>query len=342
VDERLDRRVAVLLAVCTVLAVALVAAVVLLVRSGSTAGEAVAESSTTPPSTSPEGSTTTVAVRRPEAPVGAGRVEDGVRIQLGTISEGIVQRPYTVFSPADAVFSPADAGTDERLPVVLVLHGLGVTSQAISREADWRGAVAADRFVAVFPQGILDSWNAGPCCPPAKALGTNDVDFLTSVLDQVQARPEVNPDRTYVTGFSNGGIMTYSFACARPGRVTAIAPIAGSNLSGCDPKEPVSLLHLHGDPDFVVPFNGEPTLSQLVSGVPFPPVPGTIAAWAAADGCAVVPTVSGSGGVTRSTWSGCPAGVSVELLTYPGNEHTWPDGPVDGLDQVLRFFGIRS
>jgi hypothetical protein len=30
------------------------------------------------------------------------------------------------------------------------------------------------------------------------------------------------------------------------------------------------------------------------------------------------------------------------LLTYPGNEHTWPDGPVDGLDQVLRFFGIRG
>ncbi|MFZ4434592.1 MAG: alpha/beta hydrolase family esterase, partial [Microthrixaceae bacterium] len=267
--------------------------------------------------------------------VGAGRIEDGVRIQLGTISEGIVQRPFTVFSPADAA-------ADERLPVVLVLHGLGVTSQAIAREADWRGAVAADRFVAVFPQGILDSWNAGPCCPPAKALGTNDVDFLTRVLDQVQARPEVDPERTYLTGFSNGAIMSYTFACARPGRVTALAPIAGSNLSGCDPKEPVSLLHLHGDPDFVVPFNGEPTLSQLVSGVPFPPVPGTIRAWALADGCGAEPSVSGSAGVTRSTWSGCADGVRVELLTYPGNEHTWPDGPVDGLDQVLRFFGIRG
>ena len=333
--ERLDRRVAVLRGVCVVLASALVVAVALLVRSGSTTDEAVAASSTAPTTTSRDGSTTTVAVRRPETPVGAGRVEDGVRIQLGTISEGIVQRPYTVFSPADV-------SADERLPVVLVLHGLGVTSQSIARAADWRGAVAADRFVAVFPQGVLDSWNAGPCCPPAKALGTNDVDFLTRVLDQVQARPEVDVERTYLTGFSNGAIMSYTFVCARPGRVTALAPIAGSNLSGCAPKEPVSLLHLHGDPDFVVPFNGEPTLSQLVSGVPFPPVPGTIEAWAVADGCAPSPEVSGSGGVTRSTWSGCADGVRVELLTYPGNEHTWPEGAVDGLDQVLRFFGIRG
>jgi polyhydroxybutyrate depolymerase len=327
--------VAVLLGICAVLAVALVVAVVALVRAGGSTDEAVAGA---PPSTAPDAtleSTTTVAVRRDGAPSGGGRVEGGVRIQTVTIAEGIVQRPYTVFSPADA-----QAG--ERLPVVVVLHGLGVTSQAISRAADWRGAVAQDRFVAVFPQGILDSWNAGPCCPPAKALGTDDVAFLTQVVEQVRSRPEVDAARTYLTGFSNGAIMAYSFVCARPGLVAALAPIAGSNLSGCEPQQPVSLMHLHGDPDFVVPFNGEPTLSQLVSGVPFPPVTGTIQRWADADGCAPVPRVVDAGGVSRSTWSGCTDDVRVELVVYPGNEHTWPDGPVDGLDEILRFFGIRS
>jgi len=145
-----------------------------------------------------------------------------------------------------------------------------------------------------------------------------------------------------MTGFSNGAIMTYAFACARSDLVTAVAPIAGSNLSGCAPTEPVSLLHLHGVPDYVVPFNGEPTLSQLVSGVPFPPVPGTISEWAGADGCSLVPAVRSSGGVERTTWSGCSDGVRVELVTYPGNDHRWPDSPLDGLDTVLRFFDIRG
>jgi polyhydroxybutyrate depolymerase len=329
-----------LIALASVLGLALVVVAVLLVRERN-AGTEVVEPARASSTSTTEATSTTVPVRRPsgsEVPgrIDGGKVEGGVRIQTGYIADGVLQRPYLVYSPADA--DPV-----ERLPMVMVLHGRGVTSQQMAREVDWKSAVATDRFVAVFPQGVLDSWNAGPCCPPASALGTNDVGFLDRVVAAVSERPDVDSARRYLTGFSNGGIMTYEMACERSEEFAAYAPMSGSNLSGCSPPRPVSLFHQHGVPDFVVPFNGEPSPSQVLSSAPFPAVPATLDAWARDDNCPTPPRIVDEGrGVTRTTWSNCGLGTKVELLTYPGNGHAWPKGPVDGLDELLRFFGIRA
>ena len=207
-----DRRVPALIALASVLGLALVVVAVLLVRERN-AGTEVVEPARASSTSTTEATSTTVPVRRPsgsEVPgrIDGGKVEGGVRIQTGYIADGVLQRPYLVYSPADA--DPV-----ERLPMVMVLHGRGVTSQQMAREVDWKSAVATDRFVAVFPQGVLDSWNAGPCCPPASALGTNDVGFLDRVVAAVSERPDVDSARRYLTGFSNGGIMTYEMACER-------------------------------------------------------------------------------------------------------------------------------
>ena len=209
--------------------------------------------------------------------------------------------------------------------------------------APWDEAVNADRFIAVFPQGTLNSWNAGPCCPPSNLIGTDDLSFLDQVVAEVKKRPDVDPDRLYLTGFSNGGIMTYAEICARPDLFKKAAPMAGTNLTGCAPKKPISLLHMHGNPDPVVPYDGQFVLSQLIVSAKFPPVPQSVAAWAAADGCGTDPKITKpTSGVERRLWSDCRDGTEVELLTYPGNGHSWPTKPVDGLDEMLRFFDIRK
>jgi polyhydroxybutyrate depolymerase len=224
----------------------------------------------------------------------------------------------------------------------MVLHGLGYDRYQMSKTADWADAVARDRFLAVFPQGVLNSWNAGPCCPPASLANVDDVAFLDRVVAQLVGRSDVDAGRMYLAGFSNGGIMTYTMACARPTVFAAVAPMAGTNLSACAPKEPVSLLHMHGDPDPVVPYDGQLTLSQLLATADFPPVPESVAAWATADGCGPDPTTEEAPGpVTTSTWTGCSDDVRVELVTYPGNGHAWPTTPLDGLDELLRFFDLQ-
>lgn len=252
-----------------------------------------------------------------------------------SVQAGIIRREYLVVSP-----KRVEPGT--RLPVVMALHGLGQDRNAMLNAADWRGAVERDRFIAVFPQGFANSWNMGSCCPPASLLAIDDQAFLDQVVGELTARPDVDPQRLYLSGFSNGAMMAYSAVCARPGVYAALGTISGSNISGCTPSEPISLLHQHGDPDPVVPFDGQPSLTQLLSSADFPPVPATIAAWAAADRCATPPEVTTeSSGVERSTWSPCQDGTEVELVRLPGLGHAWPNmGEYRGLDSMLAFFGI--
>ncbi len=240
------------------------------------------------------------------------------------------------------VLSPKGVGADERLPAVVVLHGMGVSAAAMSNVADWRGAVAEDRFVAVFPQGVENSWNLGPCCPPASLLGVDDTAFLDAVVAELQARSDIDGDRLYLTGFSNGALMVYDYTCARSEVFAAVAPMAGSNVTGCVPSQPVSLLHQHGDVDLVVPYAGGLALGSLVSSAPFPPVESSVAAWAEADGCAPVPTVATDGAIRRSTWTDCSEGTEVQLVRVAGKGHAWlRSGAFDPLDDVLTFFGLR-
>ena len=261
---------------------------------------------------------------------------DDIVIERVALRTGLIERAYTVISPKDA---PAGA----RLPVVLALHGLGVDAGAMSTAADWRSAIAAHDFIGVFPQGLANSWNVGPCCPPANLVGTDDMAFLDQVIDRVLTREDTDADRLYMTGFSNGALMTYVYACARTDRFAAVAPMGGSNVTGCTPSEPLSLLHQHSDPDLVVPFHGGLALGALVSSAPFPDVPGSVAAWAAADGCAAEPERrSEDGGIERWIWGECAEDTSVELVKIPGVGHVWPrTATYDGLAELLRFFDLE-
>ncbi len=335
--ERPNRTVLwVLAAAVGLLAVAVLALVAVLVLGGGGgdndgAARPGASSATTGP-------TTTATGDGPGASGDAirpgGQVQGEVRLEERSVQQGVLQRPYLVISPADP--------GGERLPAVMVLHGLTFDRNSMAATADWRAAVARDRFVAVFPQGVLDSWNAGPCCPPSNLAGTDDVGYLTAVAEEVGRRTDVDPSRRFLTGFSNGGIMTYTLACAQPTLFAAVAPMAGSNVSGCAPPSPVSLLHVHGDPDPTVPYDGSLTASRVLSSAPFPDVPTSVGAWAAADRCEPDPVVAeGPPGVRTRTWRNCADGARVELVTHPGNGHTWPKSPVEGIDLALRFFGIR-
>ena len=287
-------------------------------------------------STTSTGSTTPTTATTSEQTVPRSTAAPIVDIVSRNVQMGLLQRQYTTVAPLDM-------RADERLPVVVALHGLGQDRNTLLNAADWRGAVASDRFIAVFPQGVANSWNMGACCPPASLLGIDDLGFLDRVVSELTARPDVDPARLYITGFSNGGIMAYSEVCARPGVWAALAPVSGSNLSGCSPSEPISLLHQHGDPDPVVPFDGQPALGQLLTSADLPSVPQSVAAWAAADGCPTPPRVdTEASSVERTIWAPCAAATRVELVSLPGIGHAWPAlGEYDGLQRMLEFFDLR-
>ena len=89
---------------------------------------------------------------------------------------------------------------------------------------------------------------------------TDDVDFISSLIDWAADNYNVDLNRVYSTGMSNGGYMSYHLACNLSEKVAAIASVTGSmtpdTYNDCSPNHPTAIMQIHGDVDTVVPYFG--------------------------------------------------------------------------------------
>ncbi|MEZ4366634.1 MAG: PHB depolymerase family esterase [Kofleriaceae bacterium] len=261
----------------------------------------------------------------PAAAPDAGVVPEGPRTVGG-------DRPVTVQVPVTLV-----AG--ERYPLVVVLHGYGTAGAVQQAYLQLAELTTTPGAFVVAPAGTVDDgdnqfWNASDACCDFADAAPDDVGYLGGIIDEIIAGWPIDLARVFVVGHSNGGFMAYRMACERADVITAIAPLAGANVSldgaGCAPTAPVSILHLHGTADGTVAYGG----GVLLAGQP--PYPGAEAstqAWATADGCtgafappaadATLDLVGGLPGAetAREVAGGCPAGVAVERWRIAGAGH---------------------
>jgi polyhydroxybutyrate depolymerase len=238
--------------------------------------------------------------------------------------------------------SPPNVRPGERLPVVFVLHGFGGTAQVQRTVGHWDQSVVADRFIAAFPQGDFDSWNAGGCCALAKSTNINDVGYLQTLIDGLRQRPDVDPSKIFMVGESNGGMMTYRVLCQHADELAGAASSEGTSVAGCEPNAPIPLLHVHGKADTTVPYEGGQSLLSWALGVTFSTVPYSVGLVAKAEGCSDTPATTTKGTVTTETWTGCGTGGPVQLVSIDGWGHVWPTGAYDATTQMLKFFGLAS
>lgn len=250
------------------------------------------------------------------------------------VQQGLVQRDC-------AIISPPDVEPGERLPVVFLLHGFSDGPVEVRTSGDWANAVVRHRFILVTPTGVAGSWNAGGCCGIAKGTGIDDVSYLGSLIGDIGRRPDVDPDRIFMAGFSNGGMMTYRFLCVGSDLLAGAASVSGSKVIDCAPKTPLPILHVHGTADDTVPYEGGAGPLAALLGSSFPPVPQMIADVVADDGCTGAPAKEAAGQLTTEEWTDCPDGARVRFVTIAGWGHTWPlGGPMNATEELLSFFGI--
>ncbi len=83
-----------------------------------------------------------------------------------------------------------------------------------------------------------------------------DIAFFRAMLERFKSEMCIDGNRIFSTGFSFGGMMSYSVGCT--GLVRAIAPMSGNpQVSGCTAgTTPVAMMGFHGDDDTVVAISG--------------------------------------------------------------------------------------
>lgn len=222
---------------------------------------------------------------------------------------------------------------DGPVPLLVALHGGTGSGLQFRENSGYDGLAEANGFLVVYPDGIggllgddsLRTWNGGACCGRATRDDVDDVAFLRQLVDELAAEHDIDPDRVYVTGHSNGMIMSYRLVCEASDVFVAAAGQAGTLGVPCQPDSPVSVLHLHGDADESLPIDGG--RGDGISGVDFPSPRDGIRAVADADGCDPGPTVAVDGAVSTETWVGCAPDVTVAFVTVAGASHAWMGGP---------------
>lgn len=246
-----------------------------------------------------------------------------------TVPVGERLRKYVLHVPEGEV--PADGW-----PVVLLFHGGGSNPWQM---VDFTGMnPCADRhgFVVVYPAGtgIIDealTFNAGNCCGRALREKVDEIAFVTAIFDQLPQQVAVDPSRIYVTGMSNGAMMSYLVANKLASRIAAIAPVGGPmGTDSCEPAQPVPVIHFHGTSDEFVPYVGG-VGRRSISKTNFHSVQYSLDAWIAVNGCNTTPvveelpiTVDDGTRITRYTYAAGPAGCDVVLYQIHNGGHTWP------------------
>lgn len=222
----------------------------------------------------------------PEVSDTAPEVSDAVEVQdVDRDSPLGGTRPAKVVVPNDYDHTVAH-------PLVILLHGYSATGLIQDFYLDFSPRAAARGFIAVVPDGTTNPggqqyWNASPgwCCDFLDS-GVDDAGYLLGLVTEAKSRFNVDSDRVYLVGHSNGGFMSYTLACEHADVFAAIVSIAGAmplSEADCAPSEAVSVLQVHGTFDAVINYYG--TFGQYPSAVT------AVERWADHNGCAAEASV---------------------------------------------------
>jgi len=157
------------------------------------------------------------------------------------------------------------ARPDERAPMIVALHPMG--GDPVDLLQMLRGYRRRARLILPYghPSGGMYVWYDSVRDDVAAPVVTQETDRIASALNAlVTARPTVG--KPLVTGFSQGGILTFALAVTHPEALAAAFPISGQLPPSLYPSAALSsgprpailppITAFHGASDLAVPTQG--------------------------------------------------------------------------------------
>jgi polyhydroxybutyrate depolymerase len=215
------------------------------------------------------------------------------------------------------VYAPAVSQDDKKIPLVLAFHGRGDNMQNFQHtnvHMAWPDAIVV-YFQGLQTRDRLTGWQVERDDDVNRDLKLVDV-----ALASLRSTYNIDDDRIYATGFSNGGMFTYLLWAERPGVFAAYASVAGRLSPSVQPSQPRPLFHVAGERDRQVSFSDQEAAIKVAI------------------------EVNGVGALTTSCGDGCAVYGSTGTLTpvmtwiHPGG-HVYPRGTSE---RIVSFFHDHS
>lgn len=232
-----------------------------------------------------------------------------------------IEREYILYIPGNYT-------GDEAVPLVFNFHGYTSNASQQLIYGDFRAIADTEGFIIAHPEGTLlngsTHWNVG-----GWTIGStvDDVGFTEAMIDAISGTYNINLDRVYATGMSNGGYMSFLLACQLSDKIAAVASVTGSMTpeiyNACDAQHPTPVLQMHGTFDGVVPYNGD-TWTKSINEV--------MQYWVEFNNCDPTPSVQAlpnldildGSTVEHFIYSNGDNGATTEHYKITGGAHTWP------------------
>ncbi|AQS68569.1 PHB depolymerase family esterase [Streptomyces pactum] len=244
-------------------------------------------------------------------------------------------------------------------PLVIAFHGRGADAAELREKSRLEKAAGARGMLVAYPEGLDNGWGAGTRATERRPDPDLDVRFTEALIEHLVRTERADPERVYVTGFSNGGSMALRVAAQRPGLLAGAASVSGQLPAGAAAVEAtgrVPVMVVYGADDPVRPLAGWPSPPPDPEEPIVPSLSARDSAEAfAAAGGAGEPATRREKGYDRTVWRlGATAdgpAATVQLLVVHDAGHTWPGssvpppegfGPVsealNATDTILDFF----
>ena len=167
-----------------------------------------------------------------------------------------LERRHIVHVPQS--LPPRNAG------LVIVLHGYGSSAESIMAYSGFNALADEHGYVVAYPQGTQDQqgnafFNVGYAFHSDSTV--DDVGYIRALVARLVESQQIDPNRVYATGMSNGGDMSYLLACKAADAFRAVASVAGTMMvataDNCAPSSAMPVLALNGTADNVTRYAGD-------------------------------------------------------------------------------------
>ncbi|HYV91115.1 MAG TPA: Ig-like domain-containing protein [Chitinophagales bacterium] len=210
---------------------------------------------------------------------------------------------------------PTGYDAAQSTPLVLVFHGINCTGSQMANITEFSPLADQENFIVVYPDGLNKKW-----ATPKQNI--DDVGFISALIDLLSTDYNIDQNRIFATGASNGGMLTYRLGMELTDRITAIAVVAGympsySYNSTPVPTRPIGVMIFHGTTDPLIPY------SEAEDAVNY---------WVDFDECSTLPLtmhlpntdlLDGTT-VDELTYTNGTNDTEVDLYKIYNGGHTWP------------------
>ena len=177
------------------------------------------------------------------------------------INETLDERTFITYLPS--TYKP----DQNNLPLLIVLHGGMGSAKQIKRYIGLDPLADQHNFVLAYLDGTkvakrlsdrFKGWNAGGCCGVPEEDEVDDIGFIEDVIDYMHRKYDIDKNRVFGTGHSNGAMMTQRVICETDLYKDAIT-MSGTlqmDIKKCPKAKGSRILNLHGAEDKNLPYKG--------------------------------------------------------------------------------------